>query len=184
MNDYAPDTPSAHGRTEDAIMRIPRPLMALAIAAALAGCTSGESPPYVPGTEWEPDDALQSAQAILKDDDTPTRLVESGASHVASGLRETLETSGDKSYRFDIVCDSDEVSKVTLLVTRGTSKRQFDVACKGTDAVRVNFPAGTPVTVTVAPATGKTEPQGLLVWNLKTLERADVHGCANDIEGC
>ncbi|MFJ2596671.1 hypothetical protein [Streptomyces erythrochromogenes] len=158
--------------------------MALAITAALAGCTSDETPPYEPGTEWEPDDALQSAQAILKDDDTPTRLVESGAPHAASGLHETLETSGDKPYRFDIVCDSAEVSKATLVVTRGTSERHFDVACKGTDAVRVNFPAGTPVTVSVASTTGKPEPQGLLVWNLKTLERADVYGCADDIEGC
>ncbi|MCX5380420.1 hypothetical protein [Streptomyces sp. NBC_00091] len=104
---------------------------------------------------------------------------------MASGLNETLETGGDKPYRFDIVCDSDEVSNVTLLVTRGTTRRQFAVACAGTDAVRVDFPTGTPVTVTVAPATtGKTEPQGLLIWNLKTLEPADVHGCANDIEGC
>lgn len=120
----------------------------------------------------------------MKDDDTPTRLVESGASHLASGLHESLETGGDKPYRFDIVCDSYEVSKVTLLVTRGTAQRQLDVACKGTEAVRVNFPAGPPVTVTVAPATGKATPQGLLVWNLKAIERTGVHGCANDIEGC
>ncbi|MBW5480923.1 hypothetical protein [Streptomyces bambusae] len=165
-------------------MRIPRPVIALAIAAALTGCTSTETPPYEPGTEWEPDDALQRAQAALKDADTPTRRFRSGAPHVASGVNETLETSGNKPYRFDIVCDSDDVPKVTLLLTRGTSKRQFDVACTGADVLRVNFPAGPPVTVTVAPASGKAEPQGLLVWNLKALEPANVHGCADDIEGC
>ncbi|MEW2418078.1 hypothetical protein AB0953_30875 [Streptomyces sp. NPDC046866] len=165
-------------------MRIPKPLLALAIAAALAGCTSNETPAYEPGTEWEPDDALRNAQAILKDDDVPTNRIKSGAPHLASGLNETLQTGGDKPYRFDIVCDSGEVSKVTLVVTRSTSRRQFGVACAGTDAVRVNFPAGPPVTVTVPPLAGKTKPQGLLVWNLKVLESADVHGCANNIEGC
>ncbi|MFJ9764717.1 hypothetical protein ACIRUY_12930 [Streptomyces erythrochromogenes] len=95
-----------------------------------------------------------------------------------------METNGDKPYRFDIVCNSAEVSKATLVVTRGRSERKFDVACKGTDAVRVNFPAGTPVTATVTSTTTKPEPQGLLVWNLKTLERGNVHGCADDIEGC
>ncbi|MGW4690664.1 hypothetical protein ACWEPM_38105 [Streptomyces sp. NPDC004244] len=158
--------------------------MVLTILAALAGCTSAEEPPYVPGTIWEPDDALQRAQAALKDDDTPSQLVLKGAPYVAGGLDKTLETGGTKPYRFDAVCDSTDVPKVTLNLSRGTSRKQFDIDCKGTNVVRINFPAGAPVTVKIAPATGKPTPMGLVAWYLMTLDPANVHGCTNDIDGC
>ncbi len=164
-------------------MRIPRLLIPLAVAAVLAGCAGAGQEAPAPGQGWEPDDGLQRAQAALKDD-TPTRLVLSGAPHVGSGVDQTLETGGDEPYRFDIVCDSPDVPEVTALLTRGTSKKQVDIACAGGEAQRIDFPAGAPVSVTVAPATGDPTPLGLIAWNLKTLDPANVQGCADEIKGC
>ncbi|MFC9293874.1 hypothetical protein ACFTWH_08905 [Streptomyces sp. NPDC057011] len=95
-----------------------------------------------------------------------------------------METSGSSPYRFDIVCDSDDVPQVKLVLVRGSSQQQFDVSCTGGDVLRVNFPAGPPVTVTVTPTTGQPTPMGLIAWNLSTLQPSDVRGCANGIEGC
>ncbi|MFE3559464.1 hypothetical protein ACFXKW_32110 [Streptomyces sp. NPDC059193] len=165
-------------------MRIPKLLVLLAVATALAGCTGqGEDP--APEAVWEPDDALQRAQAALKDDHASAQRVRFGSPHVGSGVNEKLETSGDKPYRLDLVCDSTDVRKVTVSLTREASKKQVDVTCAGTARklpVRINFPAGPPVTMTVAPASG--DPMGLIVWELKTLDPTKVQGCADEIVGC
>ncbi|MFD8978899.1 hypothetical protein [Streptomyces sp. NPDC059564] len=165
-------------------MRIPKLLVLLAVATALAGCTGqGEDP--APEAVWEPDDALQRAQAALKDDHASARRVRFGSPHVGSGMNEKLETSGEKPYRLDVVCDSTDVRKVTVSLTREPSKKEVDVTCAGTARklpVHINFPAGPPVTMTVAPASG--DPMGLIVWELKTLDPTNVQGCANEIVGC
>ncbi|MFC9825503.1 hypothetical protein ACFWG6_33655 [Streptomyces erythrochromogenes] len=157
--------------------------MLLVAATALAGCTSQEDPAYE--AAWEPDDALQRAQTALKDDNAPAQRVRFGAPHVGSGMNEKLEMSGDNPYRFDVVCDSTDVRKVTVALTRETSKKQVDVTCAGTahkHPVRLNFPAGPPVTVTVAPA--PIDATGLIIWELKTINPSNVQGCADDIVGC
>ena len=164
-------------------MRIPRLLILLAVATALAGCTSQEDPAYEAG--WEPDDALQRAQAVLKDDEASAQRVRFGSPHVGSGMNEKLETSGDNAYRFDVVCDSADVRKITVSLTREASKKQVDVTCAGTSRkqpTHINFPAGPPVTVTVVPASG--DLMGLIVWELKTVDPANVQGCADEIVGC
>ncbi|WP_405533762.1 hypothetical protein OG592_42675 (plasmid) [Streptomyces avidinii] len=100
-------------------------------------------------------------------------------------MNEKLETSGEKPYRLDVVCDSADVRKVMVSLTREASKKQVDVTCAGTARklpVRINFPAGPPVTMTVAPASG--DSMGLIVWELKTLDPTNVQGCANEIVGC
>ncbi|MCX5410288.1 hypothetical protein OHA37_00720 [Streptomyces sp. NBC_00335] len=163
-------------------MRIPKLLGLLAVAAALAGCTGqGEEP--APQKVWEPDDALQRAQAALKD--PSAQRVRFGSPHVASGMDETLETGGDKPYRFDVVCDSSDVRKVTVSFKRGQSTKQTDVACATTtrqQPARVNIPAGGPVTVTIAPQS--EDLTGLIVWELRTVDPTKVQGCADDISGC
>ncbi|MFE7185766.1 hypothetical protein [Streptomyces erythrochromogenes] len=100
-------------------------------------------------------------------------------------MNEKLETSVGNAYRFDVVCDSTNVRKVTIFLTREASKKQVDVSCSGTSRkqpTRINFPAGPPVTVTVAPASG--DLMGLIVWELKTVAPANVQGCADEIVGC
>ncbi|MFE5806612.1 hypothetical protein [Streptomyces sp. NPDC056491] len=164
-------------------MRIPRLLMLLAAATVLAGCTGQEDPAYE--AVWEPDDALQRAQAALKGDDASARRVRFGAPHVGSGMNERLETSGDNPYRLDVVCDSADVQRVTVVLTREASKKQVEVTCAGTAGkhpARLNFPAGPPVTVTVAAA--PSDAMGLIVWELKTIDPANVQGCADEIMGC
>ncbi|MFE5677277.1 hypothetical protein ACFQ7B_31475 [Streptomyces erythrochromogenes] len=166
-------------------MRIPKLLILLAVVTALAGCTGqGEDP--VPEAVWEPDDALQRAQAALKDDHTSAQRVRFGSPHVGSGMNEKLETSGDKPYRLDLVCDSTDVRKVTVSLAREAAKKEADVTCVGTARkvpLRINFPAGPPVTITVAPTPGD-DPTGLIVWELKTLNPTNVQGCADEIVGC
>ncbi|OKK16283.1 hypothetical protein AMK16_26910 [Streptomyces sp. CB00455] len=165
-------------------MRIPKLLVLLAVATALAGCT-GQGVDPAPEAVSEPDDALQSAQAALKDDHASAQRVRFGSPHVGSGMNEKLETSGEKPYRLDIVCDSTDVRKVTVSITREASKKQVDVTCAGTARklpARITFPAGPPVTMTAAPASG--DPMGLIVWELNTLDPTKVQGCANEIVGC
>ncbi|MFI1285229.1 hypothetical protein ACH4U5_31505 [Streptomyces sp. NPDC020858] len=165
-------------------MRIPKLLVLLAVVTALAGCT-GQGGDPAPQAEWEPDDALQRAQAALKDDPASAQRVRFGSPHVGSGLNEKLETSGNKPYRLDLVCDSTDVGQVTVSLTREASKKEFELTCGGTARkipVRINFPAGPPVTMTVAPAPG--DPMGLIVWELKALDPANVQGCADEIVGC
>ncbi|ROQ89027.1 hypothetical protein EDE04_7426 [Streptomyces sp. 2132.2] len=166
-------------------MRIPRLLILLAVTAALAGCTGQENPANE--AEWEPDDGLQRAQAALKDEDTSARRLKWGAPHVGSGIHETLETSGDRPYRFNVVCDSPDVPRLAVTLTRGASKKQADVTCSASShkqVVRISFPAGEPVTVTVEPATGEPTPMGLIAWDLKTVDPTNVQGCADEIDGC
>ncbi|MFF1560728.1 hypothetical protein [Streptomyces sp. NPDC058279] len=85
------------------------------VVAVASGCGQGSGDQ---GSTWEPDDGLQRAQRALDADDTETDVVESASAYVGSGLDRTFDTPGDKPYRFDIVCDSFDVSPLTLTVTR------------------------------------------------------------------
>ncbi|MFJ3203670.1 hypothetical protein [Streptomyces sp. NPDC086989] len=163
-------------------MRITRALaVSLATAALATACTQGEGSR---AREWEPDDALQRVQRALDADDADTTQVAEASSHVASGMDRTLDTRGDKPYRFDIACDTDGVPTVTVTVTRGAAKRPFEVRCGSRQALRVNVPAGQAFTVNIPPIDKEPAPSGVIVWNLNTLELHDVHGCPDDIQGC
>ncbi|MFI1152563.1 hypothetical protein [Streptomyces sp. NPDC020817] len=163
-------------------MRITRALaISLATAALATACTQGEGSR---AREWEPDDALQRAQRALDADDADTTQVAEASSYVASGIDKTLDTPGDKPYRFDIACDTDGVPTVTVTVTRGAAKRPLEVSCGNRQALRVNVPAGQAFTVKIPPIDKEPVPSGVIVWNLNTLEPHDVHGCPDDIQGC
>ncbi|CAM5677456.1 hypothetical protein SAVIM338S_07223 [Streptomyces avidinii] len=74
---------------------------------------------------------------------------------------------------------------MTVSLERGASAKQADVTCSATtheQPVRVNIPAGEPVTVTIAPES--EDLMGLVVWELRTLDPANVRGCADEITGC
>ncbi|MFF4457879.1 hypothetical protein [Streptomyces goshikiensis] len=163
-------------------MRITRaPAVLLATAALATACAPDDGSR---AREWEPDDALQRAQRALDADDADTTQVAEASSYVASGIDRTLDTPGDKPYRFDIACDTDGVSAVTLTVTRGEVKRLLEVRCGDRQALRVNVPAGPAVAVKIPPIDKEPIPSGVIVWNLNSLEPHDVHGCPDDIQGC
>ncbi|MEU8842698.1 hypothetical protein AB0D97_26785 [Streptomyces roseus] len=163
-------------------MRITRALaVSLATAALATACTQGEGSR---AREWEPDDAMQRAQRALDADDADTTQVAEASSYVASGIDKTLDTPGDKPYRFDIACDTDGVPTVTVTVTRGAAKRPLEVPCGNQQAVRVNVPAGQAFTAKIPPIDKQPAPSGVILWNLNTLEPHDVHGCPDDIQGC
>lgn len=103
---------------------------------------------------------------------------------MASGIDRTLDTPGDKPYRFDIACDIDGVSTVPLTISRGDVKHPLEVRCGNRLALRVNVPPGPPFTVKIPPIDKEPIPSGVIVWNLNTLEPRDVHGCPDDIQGC
>ncbi|MFF3015654.1 hypothetical protein [Streptomyces sp. NPDC057939] len=163
-------------------MRIPRALAVLLTAAALAtSCTQdgGSDTGW-----WEPDDALQRVQRAFDTDDVDTTLIAEASKYVASGVDQILDTPGDKPYRFDIACDTEGVSTIALTLLRDGTSRTFEVRCGNRQFVRVNVPAGRPVTAKVPPIETDSPPSGIIVWNLSTLAPPDVHGCPDDIQGC
>jgi hypothetical protein len=162
-------------------MRMRHSLAALAVVVLTAGCTE-ETPDAPTGPDWNPHSALQRAKRVLDMDKTPTALVDSNAPHIASGLDKTLGAAGGKPYRFDVTCDSYDVRRITLTLTRGTTSRSWEVACGAPrQGARLNIPPGAPFTARIAPA---KEAQGLILWRLGTLDPTGVQRCADDIAGC
>ncbi|MEU3407642.1 hypothetical protein ABZ766_27360 [Streptomyces sp. NPDC006670] len=163
-------------------MRISRTLTVLfAIAALATACTHDEGSR---ARQWEPDDALQRAQRALDADDADTTQIAEASVYLASGIDRTLDTPGNKPYRFDIACDTDGVSTVNLSVTRGANERHFEVRCGNRQTLRLNLPAGPAFTVRIPRIDKEPIPSGVIVWNLNSLEPNDVRGCPDDIKGC
>ncbi|UQX03685.1 hypothetical protein [Streptomyces sp. RerS4] len=165
-------------------MRIRHSLvLVIAAAALLTGCGEKAEP-----RGWEPDDALQRADETLgKDTGGEGRVTMRGTGFVAAGLDKTLETGGERPYRFDIACDSEESPRVTLVLSRegGSGDRSFDVPCTAGEAVRLNFPAGAALTARIEPAAqDDSPPAGVLSWQLLTVDPRTVEGCADVLAGC
>ncbi|MFD8983229.1 hypothetical protein [Streptomyces sp. NPDC059564] len=164
-------------------MRIRHSLaLVLAVTALVTGCGQKETP-----RGWEPDDALQRADESLGKDTGTGRVTMRGTGFLAAGLEKSLETGGERPYRFDIACDSEESARVTLVLSRegAPSDRTFDVACTTGEVTRVNLPAGAPVTAHVeGTPQDDSPPAGVLSWQLLTLEPEAVRGCADALTGC
>lgn len=164
-------------------MRIRHSLvLVLAVAALVTGCGGKETP-----RGWEPDDALQRADESLGKGSGEGRVTMRGTGFLASGLEKTLETGGERPYRFDIACDSEESARVTLVLSRegAAGDRSFDVTCAAGEVTRLNLPAGPSLTAHVEPTPqDDSPPAGVLSWQLLTLEPEAVHGCADALAGC
>ncbi|MET9610932.1 hypothetical protein ABZZ17_38595 [Streptomyces sp. NPDC006512] len=163
-------------------MRITRALAVLIATAALATACTQDGGSRT--REWEPDDALQRVQRAFDADDADTTLIAEASKFVVSGIDQTLDTPGDKPYRFDMACDTQGVPSITLTLIRGETTRTFEVRCGNRQVVRVNVPAGSPVTAKVPSIETEPPPSGVIVWNLSTIEPTDVQGCRDDIQGC
>ncbi|MFF2193432.1 hypothetical protein [Streptomyces sp. NPDC058157] len=170
-------------------MRIRRPhalVLALAAASALlTGCGGGAAP----GPKgWEPDDALQRADETLgKDVAAGARVTMRGTGFLKAGMEKDLETGGERPYRFDIACDSEESPRVTLLLSRdgGSGERSFDVSCTAGEVTRLNLPAGPALNAHIDPAPEEdSPPAGVVSWQLLTLDPATVKGCPDVLAGC
>ncbi|MGW6022497.1 hypothetical protein [Streptomyces sp. NPDC055099] len=179
------------------------PLFAAVMAVLVSGCADeqgGSSPkgsadvsaqPSKPsassgdaGRPWEPDDALRRAERALKsaaDDGTEAELVDSGTAYLGSGLAKSFRTSGDKSYRFEITCDTDGAEELTLTLARGADEQAYGVGCGDREADHFNLPTGKPFTAHVESERAGT---GLIAWRLTTIAPGDVEGCDDDIDGC
>ncbi|GLW04633.1 hypothetical protein [Streptomyces lavendulae] len=132
-----------------------------------------------------PTTCCDARSGALGADDEDTAKITEASSNVASGMDRTLDTTGDKPYRFDVVCDTDGVSTVTLTVTRGEAKRPFGVRCGDRQALCVNVPAGPAFAVTMPPIDKEPLASGVTFWNLISLEPHRVHGCClDDSQGC
>ncbi|MFG2622679.1 hypothetical protein ACGFXC_34205 [Streptomyces sp. NPDC048507] len=164
-------------------MRIRHSLaLILACAALVTGCGEKAAP-----RGWEPDDALQRADELLGKGTGNGRVTMRGTAFLAAGLAKDLETGGERPYRFDIACDSEESPRVTLVLSRegGAGDRTFDVSCTAGEVTRLNLPAGAAVSAHVEPAPqDDSPPAGVLSWQLLTLEPQEVQGCADVLTGC
>ncbi|MCX5193634.1 hypothetical protein OOK31_06965 [Streptomyces sp. NBC_00249] len=164
-------------------MRIRHSLVLILAAATLVtGCGEKAAP-----RGWEPDEALQRADETLAKHAGEGRVTMRGTGFLAAGLEKALETDGERPYRFDIACDSEEVARVRFVLTRegGAGDRSFDVACSAGEVTRVNFPAGSAVTAHVEAAPkDESPPAGVLSWQLLTVDPKDVQGCADMLAGC
>ncbi|MEU2831298.1 hypothetical protein ABZ667_21870 [Streptomyces lavendulae] len=164
-------------------MRIRHSLaLILAVTALVTGCGEKATP-----RAWAPDDALQRADESLGKGAGEGRVTMRGTGFLAAGLEKTLETGGERPYRFDIACDSEEETHVTLVLSRegGPGDRSFDVACTSGEATRINLPVGAPVTAHIEPKPqDDSPPVGVVSWQLLTLEPEAVQGCADALAGC
>ncbi|GAA0313043.1 hypothetical protein GCM10010302_59980 [Streptomyces polychromogenes] len=168
-------------------MRIRHALvLVLAAASALVTGCGGGSAPEPKG--WEPDDALQRADESLgKDLTAGARVTARGTGFLKAGMEKSLETGGERPYRFDIACDSEESSRVTLVLSRegGAGDRTFDVSCTAGEVTRLNLPAGSALNAHIDPAPqDDSPPAGVVSWQLVTLDPATVQGCPDALTGC
>ncbi|MER6213392.1 MULTISPECIES: hypothetical protein [unclassified Streptomyces] len=164
------------------------PVLALVLAAAAAlvtGC-GGSAAPAPKG--WQPEDALQRADESLgKDTPAGARVTGRGTGFLKAGMEKVLETGGERPYRFDIACDSEENPRVTLLLSREGSpgERSFDVSCTAGAVTRLNLPAGPALTAHVDPAPqDDSPPAGVLSWQLLTVDPPTVQGCPDALTDC
>ncbi|MFH7594215.1 hypothetical protein WDV06_03815 [Streptomyces racemochromogenes] len=170
-------------------MRIRHPLvLALVLAAVsplVAGC-GGSAAPEAKG--WEPSDALQRAdESLAKGVTDGARVTMRGTGFLKSGMEKVLETGGERPYRFDIACDSEESSRVTLLLSRegGPGDRSFDVSCTAGEVTRLNLPPGSAPTAHIDPAPqDDSPPAGVLSWQLLMVDPSTVQGCPDAYAGC
>lgn len=168
-------------------MRI-RHALVLVLAATSALVTACGGSPAAEPKGWEPDDALQRADESLgKDLTAGARVTARGTGFLKAGMEKSLETGGERPYRFDIACDSEESSRVTLVLSRegGATDRTFDVSCTAGEVTRLNLPAGSAVNAHIDPAPqDDSPPAGVVSWQLLTLDPAKVQGCADALAGC
>ncbi|MCF3184758.1 hypothetical protein IPZ70_33190 [Streptomyces polychromogenes] len=161
-------------------------VLALAAGAVLVtGCGGGAAPEP---KGWEPEDALQRADESLgKDVAAGARVTTRGTGFLKAGMDKTLETGGERPFRFDIACDSEESSRVTLLLSRegGSGERSFDVSCTAGEVTRLNLPAGSALNAHIDPAPQEdSPPAGVVSWQLLTLDPEAVQGCPDALAGC
>ncbi|MFJ8162840.1 hypothetical protein ACIRBY_18205 [Streptomyces sp. NPDC096136] len=161
-------------------------VLALAAASALVTGCGGSAAPEPKG--WEPDDALQRADELLgKGVSDGARVTMRGTGFLKAGMEKTLETGGERPYRFDIACDSEESSRVTLVLSRegGSGDRSFDVSCTAGEVTRLNLPAGSALNAHIDPAPQEdSPPAGVVSWQLVAVDPSTVQGCADALAGC
>ncbi|MET9551113.1 hypothetical protein ABZY36_38420 [Streptomyces sp. NPDC006627] len=127
---------------------------------------------------------MQRAERALDaaaDDGTEPEVVGSGTAYVGSGLDKSFPASGEKPYRLDITCDTDQVEELTLTLSRGKEEQAYAVGCGDREADQFNLPADKPFTARVDRDTHGT---GLIAWRLHTVAPGDMDGCDDDIDGC
>ncbi|WP_405656806.1 hypothetical protein [Streptomyces sp. RK9] len=149
-----------------------------------AASRSGADPSQGNARAWEPDDALQRAERALdayEDDGTHPDLVDADTSYIADRLTKTYATPGERPYRLDITCDTDDVEELTLTLTRGDEEQPYGIGCGDPEADQFNIPAGKPFKISAAPVKGGA---GLFLWRLNTISPDDVEGCEDDIKAC
>ncbi|ARX88468.1 hypothetical protein SMD44_07955 [Streptomyces alboflavus] len=133
---------------------------------------------------WEPDDALQRAERALdayEDDGTHPELVDTDTSYIASGLTKTYNAPGDRPYRLDITCNTDDIEELTLTLTRGDEEQPYGIGCGDPEADQFNIPPGKPFKISAEPV---KDSAGLFLWRLNTIASDDVEGCEDDIKAC
>jgi hypothetical protein len=154
----------------------------LAVAALATGCGEKATP-----DAWEPDEALRRADETLQKSDVAVTVTVKGTGFLAAGLEKTFDTVGERPYRFDIACDSEESPRISLVLSRdgAAHDRTVDVSCTAGESVRLNIPVGEPLSVHVQGAPkDESAPVGVIAWQLATIDPRDIKGCADDLAGC
>lgn len=139
------------------------------------------SPPTWRGKEDQEDAIQRATRALNTTEAEGAQRIDEGMANLARGLGRTFTAEG-RPRTLDIACQAPAPHSITLTLTRGTAKSEWEVTCGDREADQFNIPAGGVFTAHVPPAADDTD--GLVMWRLNAVHNADVTGCDDDIKGC
>ncbi|MEU3842726.1 hypothetical protein AB0E88_22165 [Streptomyces sp. NPDC028635] len=143
--------------------------------------TSATSTPTWDGKEEQEDAMRRATQALNAAEPEGVRRIDEGMESLAQGLNKSLTAKG-RPHTLDVACQAPGPRTVTLTLTRGAARSEWDVTCGDREADRFNIPADSTFTARVTPLGHDID--GLVSWRFNAVDAEDVDGCEDEVKGC